>query len=142
MTLKRKLAHFTLGCALVVVLGLVYWFGILANWWSPLVRPHGVPPGAKHVFIWESAAWFDCSVDSKRDVDVCRAWDAWGRLVASGDFRLEGENRAATPGELRPSTPGRTNRSGLSGEIYLFGPNGLIEGKKLIRVGPTARPAH
>jgi hypothetical protein len=29
-----------------------------------------------------------------------------GRLLADGDFRLEGENRAATQSELHPSTTG------------------------------------
>jgi hypothetical protein len=96
---------------------------------------------ARHVFLWESAAWFDCSADRERDVDVCTAWDDSGRLLANGDFRLEDENRAATPGELRPSTIGRTDASGRSDEIWLFGHHGLIEGKKLIRVGPPRIPS-
>ena len=103
------------------------------------MRPHGVSWRARHVFIWEGGAWFDCSFDPKRDVDVCRAWDDWGRLMASGDFRLEGENRAATSSELHPSATGATNPSGMSDEIFLFGPHGLIWGKKLIRVGPGGK---
>ena len=142
MTVGPKVVRFALGCALAAVLALTYWFGILANWWGPLIRPSGIPASARYVFLWESAEWLDCSVDWERNVNVCRAWDDSGRLLADGDFRLEGENRAATQAELHPSTTGATAESGLANEIYLFGPHGIIQGRKLIRVvpSPTSRP--
>lgn len=125
-------------CALVVLLGFggyfLYRFGTSLGWWDPLTRPGEVSASAKYVFIWESSAWFDCSTDAKRDVNVCRAWDSYGRLIATGDFRLEDEKRAASPGELHPSCIGATNAEGLSDEIYLFGPHGLILGRKLVRI--------
>jgi len=136
MTIRRTVAYLASGSALAVLLVLAYWFGILVNWWSPVMRPRGVSANARYVFLWESAAWFDCSVDRQRDVDVCKAWNDRGRPLASGDFRLEGPNRAATESELHPSTIGRTGPAGLADEIYLFGPHGIIEGKKLIRVVP------
>src|SRR5260370_6286920 len=78
---------------------------------------------------------------SQRNVDVCKAWDVDGRLVASGDFRLEGENRAATKRELHPSTTRSTEHtSGLQAHFYLLCPLLLIKEKKLIRVGPTPTP--
>jgi hypothetical protein len=118
----------------------VYWFGVIAGWWDPLVRPANVTPRAHYVFVWEDAAWFDCSVDARRNVNVCKAWSDDGRLVASGDFRLKDENRAATSDELHPSALGPTNEFGGSDTIYLFGPDKLIEGKELVRV-PDSRPA-
>ena len=67
---------------LILVVGLfcgfvwaTYYAGIWMSWWGPLTRPAGVSADAKYVFIWESAAWFDCSVDRARDVNKCRAWD-------------------------------------------------------------------
>lgn len=113
----------------------LYRFGIIMNWWSPVNRPATVSKEAHYVFVWESAAWFDCRVDEIRNVDVCRAWDNSGRLLAAGDFRIKGEDRAATKEELKPSAVGATNLNGLSDTIYLFGPKGLIEGKQLVRVG-------
>lgn len=138
MTVMRMMKRLAVGAVVTILVAFVYWCGILLNWWSPLIRPRGVPCRAKYVFLWESAEWFDCHVDERRNVDVCRAWDVDGHLAASGDFRLEGENRAATRSELHPSRTGDTmDASGMCDEIYLFGPHSLIEGKKLIRVGPT-----
>ena len=59
---------------------------------------------ARYVSMVEGGTWFDCSVDSKRNVDVCSAWDPWGRPLGGGDFRLECEGRAATKSELSPTT--------------------------------------
>lgn len=73
-----------------------------------------------------SAIWFDCRVDQKRDVDVCRAWNDKGRLVAAGDFRLRGQGHAATAAELQPSTLGDRDDTGHSDVIWLFGPDKLI----------------
>jgi hypothetical protein len=111
-----------------------YRSGILLGWWNPLVRPAGVSATAQYVFTWESATWFDCSIDARRDVNVCKAWSSDGRLVAAGDFRLRDENRAARKYELRPSVTGPSDASGRSDVIYLFGPRGKIEGKELVRV--------
>jgi hypothetical protein len=112
-----------------------YRFGTLAGWWNPLTRPRNVSAGARHVFTWESSAWFDCNIDTKRDVNVCWAWDSYGRLLTAGDFRLRDENRAARKDELRPSITGPSNADGISDTIYLFGPNGLIMGRALVRIG-------
>jgi hypothetical protein len=110
-----------------------YWSGYMIGWWQPLTRPAGVPRAARFVNTWESQMWFDCSYERTRDVDVCRAWFN-GRLIADGDFRLEGTRRAATPSELNPSVTGRTLPDGTSDEIWLFGPNRQIQGRLLVRV--------
>ena len=77
--------------------------GISFNLWQPITRPAGVSSRARYVDAFKSAAWFDCSVNPVRDVDVCRAWDPDGRLIAFGSYRLDGKNRAATARELHPS---------------------------------------
>jgi hypothetical protein len=77
-----------------------YVAGIAFNFWQPLTRLSGVSRGAHYVDAFKSAAGFDCAVDSRRNVNVCRARDEEGRLVAFGDYRMDGENRAATQGEL------------------------------------------
>jgi len=121
--------------AFVLAIGyLGYLFGVVSGWWNPLVRPAGVSPTAHYVFIWESAGWFDCSVDHQENVNVCKAWDATGRLCASGRFRLKGEGRAATEAELKPSALGPTELDGSTRTIYLFGPDRLILGKELVQV--------
>jgi hypothetical protein len=126
----------------LVLLGLgwaTYRIGVVLMWWNPAVRPPNVSKRAHYVFLWEEAEWFDCSVDSARNVNVCQAWDARGDLLASGDFRLEDENRAATHDELHPSIVGPSDRRGQSNTIYLFGPNGKIFGRQLVRVsGPNS----
>ena len=89
----------------VLLLGSLYPFyvvGVALNFWQPLTRPYGVSRRARHVDAFKSEAWFECTVDFPRNVDVCRAWDEEGHLVAFGDYRLDGEKRAATPDELKP----------------------------------------
>lgn len=80
----------------------IYVIGVAFNFWQPLTRPPGVPRRAHYVDAFKSAAWFDCAVDSLGDVDICQAWDEQGWLIALGNYRLDGENRAATRDELRP----------------------------------------
>ncbi len=70
----------------------------------------------------EDGTWFDCRVDVRRNVDVCRAWDDTGRVLANGDFRLECQGRAATELELRPS--GVSRGDGRVYGITLFGAKG------------------
>ena len=132
-----KAALLTIAVIVVAILGwITYVLGLALAWWAPLIRPAGVSGNARYVLIFgKSAEWFSCQVDEKRDVDVCSAWDDRGRLVASGDFRLRGENRAATREELQPSIVGPGDSSGRSDVIYLFGPDRLILGKELVRVG-------
>ena len=78
----------------------------------------------------EEGTWFDCSVDSARNVDICKAWAPDGRLIASGDFRLVGEDRAATPVELRPALA----RSGAGrAYIHLNGMDGAFS-KTLVQI--------
>lgn len=82
----------------------------------------------------EIAAWIDCSLDRAGDVDVCRAWDPVGHLIAHGRHRLDGQNRAATPSELHPSNVQRNlSRSELSW-IDLYG------GKTLVPVNDASEP--
>jgi hypothetical protein len=118
-----------------------YKTGVILNYWDPFSRPGAVSPNAHHVFLWESEAWFDCSVDKAQNVNFCNVWDGTGRLIASGGFRIEGENRAASAEELHPSTTGPTEADGRSRSIYLFGPDGRIEGKRLVLVLPFPKPA-
>ncbi len=63
-----------------------------------------------------------------------------GNLIASGNYRLDGENRAADGSELRPSEvetyPGHPNLT----DIYLFGDHGLIRGKLLVPVNDAGSP--
>jgi len=90
---------------MVVLLGLsypLYVVGVAMNFWNPLTRPRGVPRRANHVDAFKSQAWFDCGVDSHRNVNVCRAWDERGDLIAFGNYRIDGQNRAASNRELRP----------------------------------------
>jgi len=129
--------------AVVSVLGwCAYVVGLADGWWDPLIRPARVSVRAHYVLIFgKSASWFDCRVDERRGVDVCTAWDADGRLLVSGDFRLKDEGRAATRAELQPSIP-QADESGHFDVIYLFGPNRLIFGKELVRVGSKAEREH
>jgi hypothetical protein len=83
--------------------------------------------------------FFDCSVDVARNVNVCRAWDTDGNLIAYGNYRLDGENRAATAFELRPSAvhtyPGHPNLAW----IYLFGDHGIAN-RTLVPVNNAGQP--
>src|SRR5258708_584013 len=81
----------------------LYKTGVSLGFWQPITRPSTVSRAAQHVTTLKQATWFDCHVDETRNVDVCRAWDNKGRLIADGDFRLEDEDRAATASELHPS---------------------------------------
>jgi hypothetical protein len=109
----------------IVLLGLsypTYVVGVAFNVWQPLTRPRGVPQRAHYVDAFKSAAWFDCAVDSRRNVNVGEAWDEEGRLIAFGDYRLDGENRAARDVELRPwKIHGGPNGNPKLAWIYLFG---------------------
>ena len=98
----------------------LYILGVVFGIWQP--RPHDVTPAARYVSWIEDGAWFDCAVDSRRDVDVRKAWDSDGRLIASGHFRLECLGRAAAKAELRPSSV--NSSGGHAYAIYLFGENG------------------
>lgn len=110
----------------------VYPLGIALALWQPLIRPAGVSKSAHFVSTFEDGTWFDCSVDTPRNVDICRAWDEGGRLIANGDFRLEDEDRAATPSELHPSMILANN--GKAYMIYLYGPYNKLQGKVLLPV--------
>jgi hypothetical protein len=107
--------------------------------WQPLTRPPSVSPQARFVVTMKSTAWYDCSVDRTREVDLCRAWDDGGRLIAQGKFRLDGENRAATAAELRPSMvqlyPGHPELAW----IYLSGGMGNFS-KTLVPVNDSGQP--
>jgi len=81
-----------------------------------------VSAAARYVSMVEGGTWFDCSDDSKRNVDVCSAWDPWGRPLGGGDFRLECEGRAATKSELSPTTA--LSSDGRIYMIYLNGKDG------------------
>ena len=101
-----------------------YSVGITLGFRQPLVRPTTVSAGAKYVSIIKNGTWFDCSIDSRRNVNVCTAWDYKGRLLITGDFRLKGQNRAATKDELYPSAigPKPTHEPNVfdKNTIYLF----------------------
>jgi len=111
------------GAAAVLIAAIwpAYNVGIVMGMWPPLTRPSGVPSSAHYVSAVEDEAWFYCFVDRIRDVDLCSAWDGYGRvLIDNGAFRLEDEDRAANEVELRPSMVIRGNGN-LSSFIYLFG---------------------
>ena len=135
MSAKR----FTVVIVLVALAGIggycAYWFGIMSGWWNPITRPMSVSRTANLVVCgFESAEWFDCRYDRARDVDVCKAWDTSGKLLADGDFRLKGENRAALPEELHPSGIGGMTATGLTDTIYLYDPHGAWIVKELVLV--------
>jgi hypothetical protein len=118
------------GLGAAFLIPLLYGLGVAFDFWQPR-RPPGVSTGAHYVSRIEDGTWFECSVDSKRDVDVCKAWDMNGQLIAAGDFRVECENRAAIQSELRPSSVLSTG--GRAYLIYLFGDKGP-ESKSLVPV--------
>ena len=109
----------------------IYDFGVVCGVWQPFTRPPGVSSAARYVSRFEGGAWFDCSVDARRNVDVCCAWDPNGHPLGGGDFRLECEGRAATKSELRPSDV--ISSSGHAYMIYLYGKDGA-ESKTLVPV--------
>jgi hypothetical protein len=126
-------SRITLIVIAAVFLGGTAWvYYTLGRWlgtWQHPIRPPGASQSAHYVSTGEEATWFDCWVDTRRDVDVCRAWDTHGRLIANGDYRLEDEDRAATATELRPSL---VSGRGGKAQIYLFGPNHAIFGRVLL----------
>ena len=128
------------GLVFIASLRPVYLIGVSLGFWQPLTRPTSVPKRARYVDTFKSAAWFDCSIDRTKDVNICRAWDTNGNLVAFGNYRLDGENRAATALELRPSQvhlyPGHPNLAW----IYLFGDHREIVGKTLVPVNDAGKP--
>src|SRR5579864_3830116 len=113
-----------IGIGLVALVGAfpVYNLGIALNLWQPFTRPRGVSPSARYVSIVDEGTWFDCRVDWKRNVDVCKAWDPNGRLIADGDFLLERENRPASESELHPTHVARGD--GHVWRIDLYGKDG------------------
>jgi hypothetical protein len=123
-TKRQTKCAVTVGVAvfLIAVTPRIYIFGVTFGLWQPLTRPLGVSSTARYVSWIEDGTWFDCVVDSKRNVDTCRAWGSDGRLLADGDFRLECQGRAATEAELRPSSVDSSGGRGYA--IYLFGEQG------------------
>jgi hypothetical protein len=91
----------------------IYVVGVVFNIWQLVARPSGVSRRAHYVDAFKAAAWFDCSLDPVRDVNVCQAWDPEGKLIAFAKYRIEDRNRSATERELRPSRvheyPGHPN---------------------------------
>jgi hypothetical protein len=128
------------GLALVASLRPAYLIGVTFGFWQPLTRPSGVSARARYVDTFKSAAWFACSVERTKDVNICRAWDTDGNLIAFGNYRLDRENRAATALELRPSEvhlyPGHPNLAW----IYLWGAHGSIVGRTLVPVNDAGQP--
>jgi hypothetical protein len=108
---------------LIVCAPTMYDMGVAFGLWQPLHRPHGVPRTARYVSTLTTETWFDCRVDLARDVDVCRAWGPDGALLANGDYRIDGEDRAARQSELKPSMV--NGRGGMGYMIYLFGKDGF-----------------
>ena len=58
--------------------------------------------------VWAGGAdggcYVRCSVDVQRNVNRCEVWnDYTGELVASGDYQISHEHRAATTAELKYS---------------------------------------
>lgn len=100
----------------------VYIVGVAFGIWQPLSRPSDVSSAARYVSWIEDGTWFDCAVDSKRNVNSCKAWDSSGQLLADGDFRVECQGRAATKAELRPSFVSSSGGHGYA--IYLYGKEG------------------
>jgi hypothetical protein len=126
--------------ALIATLRPVYLVGVYLGLWQPLSRPAGVPPVARYAETLKTAAWFECSTDQIKDVNSCQAWDRNGKLVAFGNYRLDGENRAATSAELRPSMVEEYPDHPNLAWIYLFDSHNSIMGKTLVPVSNTGRP--
>ena len=135
----KRIVQFLVCVALISSLRPAYLIGVSLGFWQPLTRPSGVSTSAHYVDAFKSAAWFDCSVDGARNVNVCRAWDAGGNLIAYGNYRLDGENRAATAFELRPLAvypyPGHPNLAW----IYLLGDHGIAS-RTLVPVNNAGQP--
>jgi hypothetical protein len=87
----------------------------------------------------KDSAWFDCSLDRGKDVDVCRAWDDAGNVIAHGRYRLDGERRAAKPAELRPSEVAIYPAHPELAWIYIEGERGTRD-KTLVPVNDAGEP--
>lgn len=87
---------------LIALLKPIYIVGIVFGLWQPWSRPAGVSSNAHYVSQIETAEWFDCSFDRRRDVDFCTVWTDDGRKLGTGDFRLEGKDHGAPSSELHP----------------------------------------
>ncbi|HXS14275.1 MAG TPA: hypothetical protein VN734_16360 [Acidobacteriaceae bacterium] len=69
---------------------------------EPKVRPAKVPGSAVWAGGADGGAYVRCSVDAKRNVDVCEVWnDNTGYSAGARDYQLEKEHRAATNSELK-----------------------------------------
>lgn len=69
---------------------------------EPKVRPSKVPSSAVWAGGADGGAYVHCSVDIKRNVDVCEIWDDYtGQSTGPADYQLEHEHRAATEAELK-----------------------------------------
>jgi len=128
------------GLILIASLRPVYLIGVSLGFWQPLTRPTSIPTRARYVDTLKSDAWFDCSIERTKDVNICRAWDSDGNLIASGNYRLDGENRAATAPELRPSQVHLYSGHPNLAWIYLFGDHKKIMGKTLVPVNDAGEP--
>ena len=126
------------GMMLIAAARPAYLMGVAVGLWPPTTRPAAVSSRARYASVFEDQAWFDCSVDHSRDVDVCRAWDADGKLIAFGIYRLDGDNRAASESELRPSHVNRSQRPDLAW-IYLSNRSGWY-GRFLVPVNSAGQP--
>jgi len=136
--LTKRVVAVVAAVVLIVISRPVYQLGV-GVFWQPFTRARGVSRQARYVSTLKSSAWFDCSVDRTKDVDVCRAWDDAGHLIAYGKYRLDGEGRAATIKELRPSMvqvyPSRPELSWIN----LFGDKGIFS-KTLVPVNDAGAP--
>jgi hypothetical protein len=137
--LIRRILTVVGAVVLILISRPVYRLGVGLGFWQPFTRPPDVSSRARYVVTMEDSAWFDCSFDPGRDVDVCRAWDEAGHLIAHGNYRLDGERGAARPTELRPSEvaiyPGRPELAW----IYLEGDHDTRD-KTLVPVNETGEP--
>jgi hypothetical protein len=122
----RRILLILVGLLVIVVAWPVYILGVAFGLWQPISRPRGVSASARYVSSIEDGTWFDCSVDLARNVNICKAWGFDGSLLADGEFRLEGTDRAATKAELRPSSV--VSSGGQASMIYLFGKAGAESG--------------
>ena len=87
---------------------------------EPRVRPPKVPNSVVWAGGADGGAYIRCSVDAKRNVDVCEVWnDYTGDSTGPRDYQLEKEHRAATNSELK--------FLGAAGDsIYLAGDRELV----------------
>jgi len=91
------------GVLFIVAAYPMYRIGCWIGLWQPIVRPSAVSYRAKYYPTMTNEFWIECGIDFRRNVNPCRAWDAGGHLVASGNYRLDRENRAANVFELWPA---------------------------------------